>query len=136
MPISRFHIPAMFLGGSIQPDNVETVASQIDLLPTALSLLGMEALSPSLGRDLTRSEQRYQPGRAIMQYHSTNAYMDGDQVVIFQRGKEAQQYTWVQNELRPNEILDAELHATALAHTLWPQLAYPSGNYRLPAMKN
>jgi phosphoglycerol transferase MdoB-like AlkP superfamily enzyme len=133
VPIQRFHIPGFFLGGSIQPEIISTVASQIDLIPTALSLIGMSADTPTIGRDLTLPEQRTRPGRAIMQYHSSQAYMENDRVIVFQRGVPGAQYRWDSSQLI--EATEAEndpaLMDRALAHSLWPQLAYPAGNYRL-----
>ncbi|NQU47042.1 MAG: sulfatase-like hydrolase/transferase [Planctomycetes bacterium] len=131
VPIDGFHIPALFVGGSIEPDLVDNVASQTDLLPTALSLLGVEGNIPALGIDWTQAKWRQQPGRAIMQYHSSNAYMHGDQVIIHQRGIDAQQFQWTGTELVEVTPIDEELRKTALAHTLWPQISYQAGNYRM-----
>jgi phosphoglycerol transferase MdoB-like AlkP superfamily enzyme len=133
VPIQRFHIPGFFLGGSIQPEIISTVASQIDLIPTALSLIGMSADTPTIGRDLTRPAQRTRPGRAIMQYHSSQAYMENDRVIVYQRGVPGAQYRWDGSQLiaATEAERDPALMDRALAHSLWPQLAYPAGNYRL-----
>ena len=43
VPIERFHIPGLILGADIKPRVVKTVASQIDLPTTMLSLMGIGA---------------------------------------------------------------------------------------------
>lgn len=131
VPIEHFHVPAVFLGGTVPSEKVQTLASQIDLLPTALSLIGIEAETPTLGRDLTRPEQRRRTGRAILQYHSDQAYMEGDEVAILDPSGEIRQYRWDGSALEPLE-LDPRLRRTALAHALWAQDAYRTGSYRLP----
>jgi phosphoglycerol transferase MdoB-like AlkP superfamily enzyme len=80
VPIERFHIPGLILGADIKPRVVKTVASQIDLPPTLLSLLGISAVHPMPGRDLTQEPEGL-PGRAMMQYNENYAWMEGNQVV-------------------------------------------------------
>src|SRR5690606_6843259 len=67
VPIERFHIPGLILGADITPKTLKTIASQIDLAPTLLSLMGVDSEHPMIGRDLTR-EADDEPGRAMMQY--------------------------------------------------------------------
>lgn len=42
VPINRFHIPALILGGAIKPETVHTQSSQLDLALTLISLLGLQ----------------------------------------------------------------------------------------------
>jgi phosphoglycerol transferase MdoB-like AlkP superfamily enzyme len=74
VPVDRFHIPGLILGGSIEPATFTPVASQIDLGPTLLSLIGVGGEHPMIGRDLTRPEMRASAGRAIMQFNGAQAY--------------------------------------------------------------
>ena len=41
LPIDAFHIPAVFIGKNIKAENYSKICHQIDLLPTALHLIGM-----------------------------------------------------------------------------------------------
>ncbi|GAB4347421.1 MAG: LTA synthase family protein [Gammaproteobacteria bacterium] len=131
VPIERFHIPALILGGGVPAEQVKTVASQIDLLPTLLSLAGVEADLPAIGRDLSDPKQRARKGRAIMQYYTTQAYMEGDRVIILQKDREAETYRYREGTLIPESISDVSLMNQALAHSRWPQLAYRKRLYRL-----
>src|SRR5690606_13021181 len=41
VPVEKFHIPALILGPDLEAKTITPVASQIDLAPTLLSLLGI-----------------------------------------------------------------------------------------------
>lgn len=131
VPVEHFHVPGVFLGATIAPGRIETIASQVDLLPTALSLMGLDSDHPALGRDLTNPAVRALPGRAMLQYHQTNLFLEDDHAVILRAGLPAAHFRWVGGALVPAETLP-ELERRAIAHSLWPQLAYRKGTYRLP----
>jgi len=132
VPIKRFHIPAMILGASITPSTFEPVASQIDLAPTLLSLIGVGGEHPMIGHDLTLSSARESPGRAIMQFNSTQAYMQGDRVAILQKDQPIQHFTYSDGQLNVAISRDADLAESALAHSIWSSMAYDQSLYRLP----
>jgi phosphoglycerol transferase MdoB-like AlkP superfamily enzyme len=131
VPIEHFHIPGLIIGKSIQPRQYEKPASQIDLAPTLLSLIGLDTVQPMIGHDLTRLPADY-PGRAIMQYENNNAYMKGDRVVIYEPHKPAKQFRYRDGKLEPVEPIDQAFARDAQAHALWPSLAYRERKYRLP----
>ncbi|BCD96354.1 LTA synthase family protein [Marinagarivorans cellulosilyticus] len=134
VPVKRFHIPALFLGADITPQRYTTVASQIDMLPTALSLMGINSEHPAIGHDLTQRPTK-KPGRAMMQYHETQAYMEGDNVIIFEPNKEAQQFAYRNEALVERGQYDAALKERALAHAKFGPISYRDGSYRLPKQK-
>jgi phosphoglycerol transferase MdoB-like AlkP superfamily enzyme len=131
VPVEHFHIPAVFLGGTITPEHVNVISSQVDLLPTALSLIGLDSDHPALGRDLTNPAIRALPGRALLQFHQTNLFLEEDHAVILRSNMDAGHFRWIDGELRPAEPRP-ESERRALAHTLWPQLTYREASYRLP----
>lgn len=132
IPIERFHIPGLILGGSIPPEHWTVIASQIDLAPTLLSLLGVSGEHPMIGHDLTRPETRLDQGRAIMQYNATQAYMEGEQVVILQKNRPVREYVYKDGTLIPEQNSDSRLTNRALAHSAWSSMAYERSLYRLP----
>ena len=132
VPIERFHIPGLILGGAIQPEIIDTVASQIDLGPTLLSLIGVSSEHPMIGRDLTDDRVRSSTGRAIMQFNSSQAYMEGNRVAILQKDLPVQEYDLVEGHLQPAASHDEKLTRRALSHALWSSLAYERSLYRLP----
>jgi len=133
IPVVRFHIPGLILGGSIEPAEISTVASQIDLGPTLLSLIGVESVHPMIGRDLTRPEIQASAGRAIMQFNGTQAYMEGDRVAVLQKNLPASQYQFRDGRLIQESEVDPELLHKALAHSAWSSMAYEKSLYHLPA---
>lgn len=133
VPVERFHIPGLILGGSIAPSEISQVASQIDLGPTLLSLIGVAREHPMIGHDLTRPELRAHNGRAIMQFNGTQAYMEGDQVVVLQKDRPVRQYLFSGGRLASEDHVDEELATRAIAHSVWSSIAYQKSLYRLPA---
>jgi phosphoglycerol transferase MdoB-like AlkP superfamily enzyme len=136
VPIERFHIPGVILGADIQPKRITTVASQIDLAPTLLSLLGIDAQHPMIGRDLTQEPSDLR-GRAMMQYEQHYAWMEGDQVVILRPDKAPThgRYDFARKRFELTSTLPAraaELERRALAHALLPAWLYREQRYRLP----
>ncbi len=134
VPIERFHIPGLILGADIQPRRVKTVASQIDLAPTLLSLIGVDAEHPLIGRDLTREPENL-PGRAMMQYEQHYAWMEGEKVVILrpEKAPEHAHYDRVKKHLEAAAPPAAakSLERRALAHALLPAWLYREQRYRL-----
>ena len=132
VPIERFHIPGLILGGSIEPQRWSRVASQTDLLPTLLSLVGVGGMHPAPGLDLTRPDIDSIPGRAVMQFRETQAYRRNDQVVVLRKEKPAAMFNYVDKRLIAAEYDGPMLeHARAIA--AWPSIAYRKQLYRLPS---
>ena len=118
MPVQRYHIPGAIVGGPIEPRRIPGIASQIDLPPTLLSLMGISGEHPMVGRDLTLPP-RPDGGRAIMQYANNQAYRIGDQVVVLQPKQSPTQYTYRNLALVDKKAApDPEMAADALAHAL------------------
>lgn len=130
VPIERFHIPAMVLGKDIERKTVSRLASQIDMLPTLLSLMGIQAEIPTTGVDLMRKDIDSMPGRAIMQYAGNQAYMEDDKVVIMAPGQKPRHFKYINKHLQAMQIVDESLEKKALAHSIWPTMAYHKRLYR------
>jgi len=125
----------LILGANIQPKRAKTVASQIDLAPTLLSLMGVDARHPMTGRDLTREADNL-PGRAMMQYEQNYAWMEGEQVVVLRPEKPPAQARYDRATMRlrnvENDPANGEaLGRRALAHALLPAWLYREQRYRL-----
>jgi phosphoglycerol transferase MdoB-like AlkP superfamily enzyme len=86
VPVKNFHIPGLILGADLTAKKIKTVASQIDLPTTLLSLAGIETKTPMIGRDLS-SEPEHLTGRAMMQYEDNFAWMEGQSLVILRPEK-------------------------------------------------
>lgn len=130
IPINKFHIPALIIGPDIAPLEYEQIASQLDLPPTLLSLMGIDSIHPMIGHDLTLESPK--KGRALMQFQSTYGYMRGDQVAIFQPEKAPRQFSYSVKDHSLNETseIDSELIADALANSLLPPKLYREKLYQ------
>ncbi len=135
VPIKSFHIPAIILGKDIAPKQDNRLASQIDLAPTLISLMGIEDETPMLGHDLTQENIKE---RAMMQFAENFAYLTKEQVAVLQPQKPVSFYTYdfVGKKLESSESTEVSaenivLGDIALAHSLFGSLAYHNGWYRL-----
>ena len=139
VPIQHFHIPGLILGADIKPKKLTTIASQIDLPVTLLSLMGINGQHPMTGRDLSNEPADYL-GRAMMQYNDNFAWMqqtkDSNNVVVLREGKAAAFGVFDAKTKRLNETASPEngvgLEKTALANSLLPALLYSEQRYHLP----
>jgi phosphoglycerol transferase MdoB-like AlkP superfamily enzyme len=135
VPVKNFHIPGLILGGDIKPRVIKTVASQIDLPTTMLSLMGINTKHPMIGRDIS-TEPEDLPGRAMMQYKENYAWMEGANAVVLRAGK-APTYTTYDKANKKLVVTEApnnatEMHQRALGHVLLPSLLYREQEYHLP----
>jgi len=130
VPIDNFHIPGLILGADIEPRLDARIASQIDLAPTLLSLIGIAGPTPMAGRNLADPALNL-PGRAIMQYDRNFAWMQNDDVVIFQPEHAPQQYRYQQGQRMQPKPLNPVLAEHAKPLALWGSLAYDKDWYRL-----
>jgi phosphoglycerol transferase MdoB-like AlkP superfamily enzyme len=133
IPIDHFHIPALVMGGGVEPCVYKPVASQIDMPPTLLSLIGVSSVHPMIGHDLTRPEFEAWPGRAIMQYDDTQAYLVGNDVAVLRRHLPPATFRYDGGTKLEAEPDNPELEALALAHATWTSDTYEHLSYRLPA---
>jgi phosphoglycerol transferase MdoB-like AlkP superfamily enzyme len=112
LPLPLYHIPCIvYSPGWVEPAAVQTVASQIDLAPTLLGLLGVSYDSTFVGRDILATQPRSQ--RALIgNYQHLGLYESGMLTILSPRKKVAQREAESpEAELEPkieNERLVAE----------------------------
>ena len=133
VPIKKFHIPGLILGADLQPRRIAPIASQIDLAPTVLSLLGVSSEHPMIGRDFARDSTS--PGRALIQFDNYFAWLEGDAATILRPGQAPLlgRYNATSGALAlAADSPGAAQVNTAMAHVLLPSLLYREQRYRLP----
>ncbi len=135
VPIERFRIPGVILGGTVEPGRIPGITSQIDLMPTLLSLIGLSAEHPCIGRDLTLPEYADGAGRASMQFGELQAYLEDGRMVVLQHDLDPITFRVDadgQTELIPEG--DRALEKKALAYALWgPMTIRNKAYYNYPA---
>jgi phosphoglycerol transferase MdoB-like AlkP superfamily enzyme len=131
VPISGFHIPALIVGADMESKQIKTVSSQVDLAPTLLSLMGVSANHPMIGRDLTVESEQISPGRAIMQFADYFALMKGTDVTVLRMDQPAKSGQYDRLKRRMEVIGDASesQEKEALAHSLLPSWLYREQRY-------
>lgn len=83
IPVHRYHIPAILYAPKlIAPQRVDTLASQIDLAPTLLALLGLAGDDHFVGRDILRMAP--EEGRALLSTYQNLGYLKGDVMTVLQ----------------------------------------------------
>ena len=127
VPIESYHIPGLIIADGLTPRHFDKVTSHIDLLPTLLSLANISGTAPFVGQDFL-SIPPDQPGRAVMQFGKNHAYMEGDNVIIHQPGRAAEQYQYANKTLTPTTLQQA-LARKALIWASLPGVLYREGLY-------
>lgn len=128
IPVRHFHIPALFLGGSIRPSRDERIISQIDLPVTLLSLAGVSGEHPMIGHDLTDPTKG---GRAMMQYGENYGYLKGQTLTVLEPLREPSQWHYLAPETYIAKETNPFLVKECLAHALWPNWAYHHQSHTL-----
>ena len=118
IPVEKFHIPGIIIAPHLKPRFFEKIASQIDMTPTLLDIMGISTELPMIGRPLLSLPEQ-EPGRAVMQYGTTRALMVGGRVLVQQPKKTSKQFTYSDKRLHPAS-LDPELAIDSLAYALLP----------------
>lgn len=131
VPIERFHIPGLIVGGRIEPRRVPGITSQIDMLPTLLSLAEVRAEHPGIGHDLTKPEFADGAGRAMMQFNRVAAFMVPGHVVVLQPDLPPLSFLYEPgSDLRTDPTPDSELERTAIAYSWFAPLMIEHHWYR------
>jgi len=82
LPVNNYHIPMfIYAPQHIQPREIDTLTSQIDIAPTLLGLLNISYESTFFGRDVLRSEAA-QRGRALLGNYQHLGLFDGGDLAI------------------------------------------------------
>jgi len=132
VPIKKFHIPGLIIGADITPKRIKSIASQVDLGPTLLSLLGVSSEHPMIGRDFAKDS--ITPGRALIQFDNYFAWLEGSSATILRPGGVPLlgEYDAATGGLAiGTQQPSPEQAQTAMAHVILPSLLYREQRYRL-----
>jgi phosphoglycerol transferase MdoB-like AlkP superfamily enzyme len=134
VPVKHFHIPALIIGKDIKPRKDDRIANNIDMPPTLLSLIGIDAKTPMIGRDLTKPLAR-EDERAMMQYDKNFGYLTRDNLVVFSPGEKVStmKYDFVNQTMKPIEV-DPTVVERAKANALFASKAYQNNWYSSKAL--
>ncbi|RUO39436.1 sulfatase [Pseudidiomarina aestuarii] len=129
VPIDKFHIPGLILGHSLAPRIVDSITSQIDLMPTVISLAGVSSLTPALGQDLSSAEAP-PANRAMMQFGSNYAWLtDNTSVILTPNGAITGYYDFAEKRFVRGQQVEQSAVEKARAHALLPSWLYRNRAY-------
>jgi phosphoglycerol transferase MdoB-like AlkP superfamily enzyme len=105
IPAASYRIPALFLAPEARFHGaiIDRLCSQIDLLPTALSLAGVTYEAPFLGQDLLQVPLG-EPGRAFLNHNRDIGMLTDTALVVLGLQK---QVTWYRRESRASDAFTA-----------------------------
>lgn len=90
LPIDRYHIPCLIYAPAIlQPRKIETICSQIDVMPTLLSLLKLRCTVSFTGQDILAPT--YHP-RTFMATYQDLGYLEGNRLTVLSPVRNIRQY--------------------------------------------
>jgi arylsulfatase A-like enzyme len=106
----------MILGGGIEPQRVNKLSTQPDVLATALDVMGLDLSYPILGKSIFEDAEKE---TVLMQFHDMYALRNGDKVAIVQPNKEALTFSFVDGHLQASDHnRTLEQDAVAFVHVL------------------
>jgi phosphoglycerol transferase MdoB-like AlkP superfamily enzyme len=114
VPVNMFRVPALILGEGIEPSVYGELATQPDVLATALDLLGLDLKYPIMGHSIFDREK---PQVALMQFNDFYALREGNRVAVVRPNKNPQTFIYENAHLKPI-VSDHELETDALAFVL------------------
>ncbi|MDE6831894.1 MAG: sulfatase-like hydrolase/transferase, partial [Muribaculaceae bacterium] len=89
LPIEKYHIPAMiYAPGLVEPQSVDKLCSQIDLMPTLFALLGLGYESAFYGKNIMAED--YEP-RAFLATYENLGYLVSDTLTVLSPGRRVEQ---------------------------------------------
>lgn len=91
LPPENYHIPAiLYSPAHLTPHTDTRLASQIDLVPTVLDLLGLPEQSRFMGRSVLRAYP--DAGRAFIATYQKLGYLTPDQLVVLSPGRQIEDW--------------------------------------------
>jgi len=126
VPVNMFHIPALIIGEGVKAKEYNSLASQPDVLATALDYLGAEFNYPILGHSIFSDDKQ---NINLMQFNETYALRVDNLVAVVQPNQPARTYEYVNEHLKPIKH-NSELERDALAFVLGLNYLYDKQKYR------
>ncbi len=111
VPVNMFHIPALIVSDGIKAQKYGNLATQPDVLATALDMIGADLTYPILGHSIYNDKKQEV---ALMMFNDTFALRDHDKIAVIQPNKEPLTFTYENEHLKPSPH-DKELERDALA---------------------
>jgi len=126
VPVNMFHIPALIIGEGVKPKLYNKLASQPDVLATALDYLGKDFSYPILGHSIFSNDKK---NINLMQFNENYALRVDNKVAVVIPSQPAKTYQYVDEHLKEIEH-DKELEKDALAFVITLNYLYDKQKYK------
>jgi len=131
LPIENYHIPMIIYSPAhVQPGRVDSIASQIDVSPTVLGLLGMSYGSHFFGQDILREGASHQ--RALMANYQTVGYYERGRIVELKPNARVRVVDATSGKPVPDDELSKALTEEAIAYYQIASEAFKRGELKKP----
>lgn len=127
LPVDKYHIPLIFYAPDmLKPGHYTRMASQIDVAPTLLDLLGAKGDDHFFGQSLFEAEQ--QPARAFISNYQELGYYKNDTLTVLSPKQQVEAFAIdpLTYEAKPRSV-DPTLAQEAIAYYQTSSVAYKRG---------
>jgi phosphoglycerol transferase MdoB-like AlkP superfamily enzyme len=125
VPVNMFHIPALIIGAEVEAKTYSNLASQPDVLATAIDYLGKDLTYPILGHSIFSNDKK---NINLMQFNETYALRVDNEVAVVQPNQPAQTFEYKNEHLVASQH-NVELEKDALAFVLGLNYLYDKQKY-------
>lgn len=126
VPVDMFQIPGLILGGGIEALQYDKIATQADVLATALDLLGLDLEVPIMGHSIFSDAKQE---LSLMQFNDYYALRKKDKVAVLRPNKEPLTFLYKEKQLLQTES-DKNLEKELLAYIITLAHLYNNKLYR------
>ena len=126
VPVNMFHIPGLILGEGITPKVYNNIATQADVLATAIDLTGVSDKMPIMGHSIFNDKKR---NLALMQFNDRYAFMVDNIVTVIRPKMKPMTFIYKNNHLVKTKE-NIELEKDALAFLLVLDYVYKNQLYK------
>jgi len=126
VPVNMFHIVGLIIDSNLKTQEYNRLASQPDILATALDLMGRNFKYPILGKSIFSDKKS---GINLMQFNENYALRVGNKVAVLVPNKKAQTYIYKDKHLIKTKH-NKELERNALAFVTALNYLYNKQKYR------
>ena len=128
MPLDNYRIFGLILGGGVKSQVYKKTCTQVDVMATAVDLLGVDLVHPIIGRTI------FSPAKesfALMQFYSLYGFMHDNKLAVLEPDAKARTYLINGPDLLPLPS-DRELEKDALALLKISSYLYQKRRHTLP----
>jgi phosphoglycerol transferase MdoB-like AlkP superfamily enzyme len=130
LPVAKYHIPLFFYAPDMLPaGHYSRVASQIDIVPTLLDVLGKNGAENFYGQSMFKAKAEKQPERAFISNYQELGYYKNDQLIVLSPKQKTEMFNVdpISMESTPTAI-DETLLNEAIAYYQSANTAFKSGD--------